>query len=102
MARVREAHFSELPQIARILTEAFWDNDLFGETIHPHRKQHPRDNDLYWLRRAQVNWWDPTHCFLVSVTTDAKGNEIITGAAQWVRLGSGNAPMKRFWFDPSM
>jgi len=97
---IREARFPEQARIAHIFAAAFWDNGLFGDMIHPHRKKFPADNDLYWLRRCQVDWWDYTHRFIVSTTTDADGREIVTGVAHWARLGKGGKSMECWWFDP--
>ena len=98
--KIREAHFSELAQIAHVCAVAFWDDELFGDLIHPHRKEFPADNDLYWRRRFQVYWWDYTHRFILSTTTDPGGREIVTGIAQWARLGKGGKSMECWWFDP--
>lgn len=46
---LRDARFSELPAVARILSLAFWDDQIFGELIHRKRAQYPLDSDLYWL-----------------------------------------------------
>lgn len=98
--KIREAHFSEQAQIGRVCAAAFWDDELFGDLIHPHRKEFPADNNLYWLRRCQVNWWDYTHRFMVSTTMSPEGREIVTGVAQWARLGKGGKSMECWWFNP--
>jgi hypothetical protein len=83
---IRPAYYSELPAIAALLTKAFWNDDLFGDIIHPHRAQFPEDNDLYWLRRARVNWWDWSMRYIVSIVREA-GRDVITGVALWARIG---------------
>lgn len=98
---LREAHYSDLPRVAEILTRAFWNDGMFGDTIHPHRKAHPEGMELYWLRRARVNFWDYTWKFLVGVMPDGQeGGEKIVGIAQWARLGEGGRRMRCWWFDP--
>lgn len=97
---LRDAHYSELPEIAHVLAQAFWDDNLFGQLIHPHRAEHADDVDLYWLRRARVNFWDYRWKWLVAVEKDAEGKEVIAGIAQWARLGDGGKAMECWWCDP--
>ncbi|RKK65545.1 hypothetical protein BFJ71_g17953, partial [Fusarium oxysporum] len=80
---LRDARYSELPEIAHIMSEAFWKDTLFGELIHPHRNEYPHDVHLYWLRRARVNFWDYRWRWLVAVAKDESGQEVIAGIAQW-------------------
>lgn len=101
---LRDARFSELPAVARILSLAFWDDQIFGELIHPKRAQYPLDSDLYWLRDARTNFWDHRYKFVVAVMPDAtspRGEKII-GIAEWERLGNGPKAMQRSRFDPRM
>lgn len=100
MPEVREARLSEYAQIGRVCTTAFWNDELFGELIHPHREDFPTENDLYWSRRFCVNWWDYTQRFMVTTARDATGKEIVTGVAQWERLGKGGKRMECWRFDP--
>ncbi|RMZ77721.1 hypothetical protein DV738_g4218, partial [Chaetothyriales sp. CBS 135597] len=73
---------------------AFWNDVLFGQLIHPHRQQYPEDNDLYWLRRTQVEWWDWSHVFIVASTT-AHWSRIADSYAENYAAGWGLA-----WWDP--
>ena len=98
--KIRPALFSEQRELARVCTAAFWDDILFGDLIHPHRKEFPEDNDLYWLRRIQVYWWDYTHHFIVSTAADKQGNEVIAGVAHWSRMGTGGRAAGLGWWDP--
>lgn len=100
---LRPAHYSDQQRIAQIFTSAFWDEALFGPVIHPYRNQYPMDMGLYVLRRNRVNWWDWTRRFVVTTTTDPKTNrEVVTGAAQWARLGrEGERRLGLRWWDPS-
>lgn len=97
---LRDARYSELPEIAHVMTLAFWDDNLFGDKIHPHRNEFPADNDLYWLRRARVNYWDYRFKWLVAVSKDEAGGEAIAGIAQWSRLGDGGKDMDLWTLDP--
>ncbi|KAH9903777.1 acyl-CoA N-acyltransferase [Xylariomycetidae sp. FL2044] len=101
--KLRDARHGDLPAIAHVMTLAFWDDNLFGDLIHPHREQYPRDSDLYWLRRLRVNFWDYRSRFLVAVEEaddDGKEEETIVGFSQWSRLGDGGKAMECHWLDP--
>ncbi|KAH7362791.1 hypothetical protein B0T11DRAFT_87456 [Plectosphaerella cucumerina] len=98
--RLRDARYSELPEIANVMARAFWEDNLFGELIHPHRNEHPTDVDLYWLRRARINFWDYRWKWLVAVGKDESGKEVIAGIAQWARLGDGGKPLDLWSLDP--
>lgn len=97
---LREARYSELPEIANVMAQAFWNDNLFGDLIHPHRAQHPDDMDLYWLRRSRVTFWNWRWKFLVAVSKDDEGKEVIAGIAQWGRLGNGGKEMDLWTLDP--
>lgn len=97
---LRDARFSELPEIAHVMAQAFWNDNLFGDLIHPHRDQYPGDMDLYWLRRSRVNFWDWRWKWLVAVAKDDDGKEVIAGIAQWARLGDGGRNMDLWALDP--
>ena len=91
--KLRFASYSELPAIAHLMSLAFWDDALCGQRIHPHRDEDPEDVDLYWLRRARVNFWDWRWRWVVAVVEsggDGDGDdggdgakEAIAGIAQW-------------------
>lgn len=97
---LRDARYSELPEIAHVMAQAFWEDNLFGELIHPHRNEHPDDVDLYWLRQARVNFWDYRWKWLVAVTKDDSGQDVIAGIAQWARLGEGGRKLECWALDP--
>ncbi|KAJ4148700.1 hypothetical protein NW765_017567 [Fusarium oxysporum] len=86
---LRDTRYSELPEIAHIMSEAFWKDNRFGEPHTPHRNEYPDDVHLYWLRRARVNFWDYRWRWLVAVAKDESGQEVIAGIAQWARLEMG-------------
>lgn len=102
MAQVvlRDARYSELPEIANVMAQAFWDDNLFGDLIHPNRAQYPKDMDLYWLTRSRVYFWNWRFKFLVAVTKNEDGKEVIAGIAQWMRLGDGGKKMELQTLDP--
>lgn len=100
---IRDARFKELPAAARIMTRAFWNDQIFGDMIHPLREQYPLDSDLYWLREQRVNFWNPHYKLLVAVVKDveAPGGEKVIGIAEWERLGDGAKKRERGRYDPS-
>lgn len=84
---LRDANYSDLPEAARVMSKAFWNDNLFGDLIHPHREKYPDDPDLYWLRRARVSFWDYRWRGIVAIAKDDSGKDVIAGIAQWERLG---------------
>lgn len=97
---IRDASHGDLPRIAHVLAQAFWDDNLFGDLIHPHREEYPRDMKLYWLRRSRISFWDYRWKLLVAVDKDDRGREVVVGCAQWSRLGEGAKKMECWRLDP--
>ncbi|TPX18103.1 uncharacterized protein E0L32_011827 [Thyridium curvatum] len=102
--KLRDIKYHELPAMARVMSLAFWDDQLFGEMIHPGRGRYPNDSDLYWLRDARVNFWNRRYKFLAAVVQDpdAPGKEKVIGIAQWERLGTGAQKRDLARYDPSV
>ena len=84
---IRHAQHSDQPAMAQIATKAFIDDELFGELIHPHRKQYPEDVQMFWLKRLRKAWNKPYNHFLVSTIKAQDGSEIVTGMVRWSRKG---------------
>jgi len=80
---IRLARYADLEAAARIYTAAFWDEDVLGNQMHPHREQYPSDVLEHWRRVVRAAWWDWAHVFVVA-TTD--GGEVV-GLAYWDRRG---------------
>ena len=97
---IREARLSDHYAMAVVFGKAFFNEDLFGRIIHPHRDTYPDDVTLYWLRRIREHWFDWRNCFLVVVTKDCDGKEAIVGVAEWTRQGAGSKAMELNMFDP--
>ncbi|KAI4673532.1 uncharacterized protein J4E88_008587 [Alternaria novae-zelandiae] len=95
--KLRPARFSDLSSIATVWAAAFFDDEIIGELMHPHRKDYP--DDVYWflLRGIRERFWDWRHRFLV-VTDDEK----VVGAADWRRLGKGGEGMGLGRTDPPL
>ncbi|KAH7382717.1 hypothetical protein DE146DRAFT_728651 [Phaeosphaeria sp. MPI-PUGE-AT-0046c] len=96
---VREAHVFDFPSIARVWTTAFFDDEIIGQMMHPHRNEFP--DDVYWflLRGIRERFWDWRHQFMV-VCVDEEGKENIVGAADWRRLGKGGEERELGYWDP--
>jgi hypothetical protein len=94
---LRAARFSDLSSIATAWTAAFFDDEIIGELMHPHRNNCP--DDVYWflLRGIRERFWDWRHQFIV-VTEDGK----VVGAADWRRLGRGGEDKELGGADPRM
>jgi hypothetical protein len=98
--QLRKACFSDLSSIAAVWTDAFFDDELIGDIMHPHRKQYPRD--VYWflLRGIRERFWNWRHQFMVVTIKDGNEERII-GAADWRRLGNGGKARELWGLDPS-
>jgi hypothetical protein len=94
---LRAARFSDLSSIATAWAAAFFDDEIIGELMHPHRNNYP--DDVYWFlhRGIRERFWDWRHQFIV-VTDDGK----VVGAADWRRLGRGGEDKKLGSADPRM
>ncbi|CAN9146449.1 unnamed protein product [Alternaria alternata] len=92
---LRAAGILDLSAIATVWTAAFFDDEIIGEIMHPHRKDYP--DDVYWflLRGIRERFWDWRHQFIV-VTDNGK----VVGAADWRRLGKGGESKELSVLDP--
>ncbi|KAK6081146.1 acetyltransferase [Seiridium cupressi] len=93
----REARYSDILAIARANASSFFDDSLFGDLIHPRRKEYPDDVYLFYLRSLRIGFWDYRTKWLVAVAEDANGKETIVGFAKWLRVGSGGQSMDCPW-----
>ena len=103
---LRIAKARDLPQIARIFADAFWDDRLFGEIMHPHRQAHPNDYRRHWQDEVTEWYWNYSHLivvsFVVEKTKDGSAQAKLTGAADWERQGAGWEQVWGLWgrWDP--
>ncbi|KID69000.1 uncharacterized protein G6M90_00g054370 [Metarhizium brunneum] len=81
---IREAKYSDLREMAEAAAAAFQDEELFGELMHPRRKEYPQDFVAYFERRFLRHWNDP-NCHLVVGLDKTTGK--VVGCAQWERQG---------------
>ena len=99
---LRPAQPSDEPVIADICTRAFFDEDLFGRVIHPHRAEFPKDVHIFWHEWTRNDWSNPRNKIIVAVTIDKNNQETIIGAATWQRQGddAGAQKIMSEWSDP--
>ncbi|OCK80860.1 acyl-CoA N-acyltransferase [Lepidopterella palustris CBS 459.81] len=98
---IRPATWADLSAISSLCAGSFQDDELFGEMMHPLRKEYPVDFEQYFVRRNRVNWWDYTHVWYVATTTDivdGKEQEVVAGIAEWELQGTVST--KLAWWDP--
>jgi len=80
---VRPATAADLVAASKVCARAFWDDNLFGDIIHPHRQKYPDDMHLYWLKRLRADLRDPDTHILVATAPD--GGDVV-GVGQWIRM----------------
>lgn len=99
---LRPAQHADEPTIARICARAFFDEDLFGRVIHPHRYDFPDDVKVFWHEWIQGDWSDARNELIVAVEHDKNHQETILGLAVWQRQGddAGAQKIKSAWVDP--
>ena len=100
---IRAAKPSDEPALVRICTRAFFDEDLFGRVIHPHRHEFPDDVSVFWREQLRADWSEPRNRIIVAVAppqpsgaadTTVSADEQIVGLAIWQRQGDDAAADK--------
>lgn len=77
------------PGSQKLMLAAFYDDELVGDIMHPHRDQYPEDFTNYFRRKCECNGKDNSHYAIVSFKVNPDGSETITGFADWVRQREG-------------
>ncbi|KAI4708042.1 hypothetical protein J4E89_007161 [Alternaria sp. Ai002NY15] len=97
---IRPATPADEPAMASLLAKAFFDESLFGQTLHPHRDQYPDDVKIFWSDYLREHWKTPSERLFVATTT-VDGKEKIAGAAIWNRQGDdeGKRKVESEWVD---
>ena len=101
---IRVARYSDLYTITSIFAAGFHDEEVVGDLMHPYRFQYPQDYLTYWSRKCRERWWDYSGVFIVSYEQDGESTkEILTGVAEWQRVGLGSERVWGVWgrWDPS-
>jgi hypothetical protein len=96
---LRAARITDLTSIALIWSSAFFDDEIIGQIMHPHRAHYPDDVYYFLLRGIRERFFDWRHHFILA-TANSEGSEKIVGAADWRRLGKGGEKMELFRVDP--
>lgn len=98
---IRLARPSDEPAIVSVCTAAFFEESLFGATIHPHRHAYPEDMKIFWHEYVRNDWLNP-RCRILVTTATSDGQEEISGVAIWERQGSdaGAKKAQKEWVDP--
>ena len=96
---IRRATWADIPAAATVTASAFFEEDLFGPVMHPHRYRYPSDMSLWFLRQLRMDFFNP--CCVVLVSHPAESPRTITGVAVWGRKGHGAAAFKasQSWID---
>ncbi|KAK5090431.1 hypothetical protein LTR05_000603 [Lithohypha guttulata] len=110
---LRLATYKDLPAIAHVFTQAFYDEEL-NDYFFPYRKQYPDDYIRAYYHVLLERWWGYTNLFVVSYDTPESGSTLpndevltgpngqkITGVAQWSRVGLGSEKLWGIggWWD---
>ncbi|KAK4951685.1 hypothetical protein LTR28_006773, partial [Elasticomyces elasticus] len=81
----------DLEPAAHVLALALFNEEVFGDIIHPHRHEYPDDTYIFFLHKLRAEWIKPSNRILVATApiTPPNGSELttstITGLAQWTR-----------------
>lgn len=84
---LRPAVPKDEPFMAAICARAFFNDDLFGRVIHPHRATYPDDTQIFWHEWLRQDWSSPRSKVFVAVKVDDDQQERIAGIAIWQRQG---------------
>lgn len=95
---LRAATSADLLPAAKCLASALKDNELFGEYMHPHRKEYPNDMQLFFLRLLREMYYCSAddHILLATAGTTAR----IVGVAIWTRKRGSKWMGDRTRLDP--
>lgn len=89
---IRQANYGDLLPAAQVVAAAFFEEDLFGPVMHPHRHQYPADMYLWFLAQLRKDFFQPRAVILVSHLPASPNT--ITGVGVWVRKGPGGNPLQ--------
>lgn len=100
---VRIATSADEPALAKVATAAFFNEGLFGNTIHPRRHEFPEDVEIFWHEVMRKHFMEKDEIIIVTTTTENE-QEKITGFAIWQRQGNdeGAKKIRDAWVDPGM
>ncbi|KAH9880453.1 hypothetical protein IAQ61_000744 [Plenodomus lingam] len=98
---IRPATPTDETALVELCTAAFFDESLFGQTLHPYRHKYPDDVKIFWHETIRRYFATPGFVVLVAVRTNGNGEEKIGGMAIWERQGDdeGAKKTKEEWVD---
>ena len=79
---IRKARSSDIRDMAEIAAAAWADEELYGQLMHPHRKEYPEDYIKFFERRILKGWYKPNRHFIVGL--DPESGKVVAIAA-WDR-----------------
>ncbi|KAG0648571.1 hypothetical protein D0Z07_5144 [Hyphodiscus hymeniophilus] len=85
---IRKAVRGDLRAMAEVSAAAFMGEELFGELMHPRRKEYPEDFIVFFERKYLSHWYDPRHHFLVGL--DGVSGRVVA-VAEWDRQGASTS-----------
>lgn len=91
---LRTARAHDLAAISTVFATAFYEEEMMGVFMHPHRHQYPQDYHRYWANKVTEWYWDYSHQLVITYTLSSAGEEIVTGVGDWIRHGKG---CERYW-----
>lgn len=100
---LRPAQPSDEPAIVSLCARAFYNEDLFGRVMHPHRDQYPEDLEIYWRAVVRRDWANPRNRVFVVVRRsesqppqngDKNEEDEVVGMAIWQRQGDDATAQK--------
>ena len=104
---LRPAEPSDEPAMASLCTRAFFNEDLFGRVIHPHRSLYPDDVQIFWHETIRGDWVNPRNkvFVVVSPSSPSQPEDRVVGAAIWQRQGDDDnntsvQEITQSWRDP--
>ncbi|KAI9789572.1 MAG: hypothetical protein M1816_005979 [Peltula sp. TS41687] len=101
--RIRSMTRDDIPSIATVCSEAFWDDDLWSWR-HPYKSQYPEDFRACNVRLFKMSLCQPDCRVLVAETDqtdpDWQGSNVVVGCAIWERWGSSD--VAKSWVQDSL
>ena len=82
---VREATLDDVPQIADVFASGFIDDELFGDLIHPRRREYYDDYLSWWKHEIRTHLFEPA----VLMYVRADESNVVRACCVLRRLGKG-------------
>lgn len=98
---LRFAKPEDIDALASVAAASFYNESLFGDTIHPYRHEFPDDPKIFWHTRFRATFHDARSVTIVTTTSENEKEKIV-GVATWQRQGDDEAAKKfmQTWKEP--